>query len=158
MQVRMPSQPMNRPQFSLAALLGALVACAVAFGLVANMETTYRLAIRVQTLPPNDEELAKWFRRQSGVKDVVTVREGGAVIVTYKKRFGSFELVTPPLAELGYAGPSWGMSSTASLPSIYGAARNWIGKVPPWLWLAIAALGAAALVALALRAHKAKER
>jgi len=150
----MPSQPMNRPQFSLAALLGALVACAVAFGLVANMETTYRQAIRCQTLPPNDEELAKWFRRHSDVKDVVTVREGGAVIVTYKKRFGSFELVTPPLAELGYAGPSWGMNSTASLPSIFGAARNWIGKVPPWLWLAIAAPSAAGLMALVLRARR----
>lgn len=140
---------MNRPQFSLATLLGALALCAVVFGLVANMGTTYRLAIRCQTLPPSDEELAKWFRRQGGVQSVGTVREGGAVIVTYKKRFGSFELVTPPLAEMGYAGLQ-GMDSTASLPpSIF---------VPPWLWLAITALGAAALVAQALRARRPKER
>jgi hypothetical protein len=150
----MASEKKNRPQFSLAALLGALVACAVAFGLVANMENSYRLAIRCQTLPPSDEELAKWFRRQGGVYDVVTVREGGAVIVTFKKRFGSFELFTPPLADLGYVGLQ-GMDSTASLPSPFGAALIWIRKVPPWLWFLIAASAAAILVARVLCARTA---
>jgi hypothetical protein len=150
----MASEKKNRPQFSLAALLGAIVTCAVAFGLVANMENSYRLAIRCQTLPASDEELAKWFRRQGGVYDVVTVREGGAVIVTFKKRFGSFELPMPPLADLGYTGLHR-METTASLPSPFGAALNWIRKVPPWLWFVIAASGAAILVARVLRARTA---
>lgn len=149
----MSSEKQDRPQFSLAALLGALVACAVAFGLVANMETTYRLTLRCQTLPASDEELAKWIRRQGGVIHVATVREGNTVVVTFKKRFGSFELPMPPLAELGYTDLQ-GVHSTASLPSIFGAALTWIGKVPPWLWLAIAAPCAAGLVALVLRARR----
>jgi hypothetical protein len=149
----MASEKNHRPQFSLAALLGAVVICGVAFGLVVNMETTYRLTLRCQTLPASDEALAKWIRRQGGVIHVATVREGNTVVVTVKKRFGSFELPRLPLAELGYT--VHGMESTASLPSTFGAARTWIGKVPPWLWLAIAASGAAILAVQVLHARKA---
>ena len=115
----------SRPQFSLAALMGAVIACAVIFVSLANMEATYRVSIRCQAIPADDQGLAKWFEEQEGVQDVSTFRDGESVNVEFTKRHGSFELLAPPLTELGYAGLQ-STKSTVWKPSIIGGTLIWV--------------------------------
>lgn len=129
----------TRPQFSLAALLGAVISCGVIFGFLANMETSYRVSIRCDSFPGDDQTLANWFGEQDGVQNVSTSRDGNTINVEFTKRHGAFELITPPLPELGYTGLK-GMKSTISKPSFIGGALSWILKVPVVVWFAVAAL------------------
>lgn len=135
----MPTRSITRPQFSLAALLGAVIACGVIFGFIANMETSYFVSIRCDTVPEDDQKLAIWFKEQDGVEDVSTLRDGNTINVEYTKRHVSFELAMPPLAELGYTGLQ-GWNSTISRASVGGAALNWASKIPVLVWFAVAAV------------------
>ncbi len=129
----------RRPQFSLAVLMGAVITCAVIFGFIANMETTYHIEIRCETIPAGDERLTQWFRDQAGVRDVIITRPANNVVCKITKRHGSFELFAPPLAELGYTGLE-SMKSTISKSSLIGGAINWISSVPALIWFAVAAV------------------
>ena len=129
----------RRPQFSLALLMGAVVTCAVIFGLIFNMETTYHIEIRCATIPVDDESLIQWFRDQPGVRDVTVTRPANNVVCKITKRHGSFKLFAPPLAELGYTGLE-SMKSTISKSSLVGGAFNWISSVPVFIWFAVAAV------------------
>ncbi|MCO6455931.1 MAG: hypothetical protein J5I93_11590 [Pirellulaceae bacterium] len=146
----MASRPSTRPQFSLAALLATALVIAVTCGLVANMDTSYRISIRCQSLPADDHGLAEWFRRQEGVQSVTTSRVGQTVTVEYAKRHGSYELLAPPLEKLNYLGLQ-SMSSTISKPSLIGGARIWVSRVPAWLWFAVAVVLAVLLAGKILR-------
>lgn len=134
----MPPDSDTRPQFSLAALFGAAIACGLIFGVLANMETSYRATIRCQTLPADDERLVNWFEELDGVQDVSVLRDGNTINVEFKKRHGPFELVAPPLAELGYTGLK-GLKTTISKPSLIGGAVIWVSEVPDAVWFMIAA-------------------
>ena len=133
----MPADTHNRPQFSLAALFGAVIACAVIFASLASMETSYFISIRCHSLPPDDQQLARWFEELDGVQDVSTSRTENTVNVEFTKRHSSIELVTPPLPELGYTGLQ-GMKSTISNHSLVGGIQNWVSKIPMMVWFTVA--------------------
>lgn len=141
----MPADTNNRPQFSLAALLGACIACAVIFESIASMETSYRIAIRCRSLPPDDQKLVTWFEELDGVENVSASRNENTVNVEFTKRHGRFELVTPPLAKLGYT-ELQGMKSTIRNHSLIGGMLNWVSRIPVMVWFAVAAVFAALLV------------
>jgi hypothetical protein len=116
----------------------------VIFGSLASMETSYFISIRCRSLPPDDQELVRWFEELDGVQDVSTSRNENTVNVEFTKRHGSFELVTPPLPELGYTGLQ-GMKSTITNYSLMGGFLNWISKIPVMVWFTVATVFAALL-------------
>jgi hypothetical protein len=141
----MATDSKTRPQFSLAALLGSLLACGLIFGFIANIESSYRVSIRCNTLPADDTKLAEWYGDRVGVQDVSTTRIGNTTFVEFTNRRGSIELFTPPLAEFGYKGLQK-MESTTTKSSIIGGAFNWFSKLPMFVWFGVAAVLCAFLV------------
>jgi hypothetical protein len=131
-------------------LIWAVASCAVIFGFLANRDASHRVSIRCRTIPANDQQLAKWYEAQEGVKDVSTSREGDTVNVTFTKRHGSFELLTPPLADLGYSGVQ-GMNTSIYNPSIIGGALLMISRIPVWIWFGASTVVAALVVRRTIR-------
>lgn len=108
-------------------------------GFIVNMETTYHVEIRCETIPVDDESVTQWFQDQAGVRDVTILRAANNVLCEFTKRHSSFELFAPALAELGYTGME-NMKSTISESSLVGGAINWISSVPVLIWFAVATI------------------
>ncbi|MFO0921963.1 MAG: hypothetical protein U0905_05675 [Pirellulales bacterium] len=131
---------MNEPkrfQWRLQSVLLLVTLLSLYLGLWRDTRTIYEQRFDAGVLPSNDQALVDWFQDQPAVEEVRVSREGTWVTVQFAKRKASFDILSPPLASLGYE--SLRTSTTRITPTTtVGTAWRWALRVPQSVWVTLA--------------------